>query len=229
MAPCEPKGSKKYAIAPLFADTVGVTLGSMKWGRGTVIVMPGSSSLTNRGIGKGGNLNIVLNALDYRMPGGKPTVTFDEFHHGYGTEEGIMSLISVPAKLGLAALAFAFLLLLFATSRRFGRIVPLMEGTRQRGEYLGSMSALLRKAHATDIVREELGRRFINDVARSLGLSPNAGLAAIMEAASSRHPDKVSALNELCMAATEKGSKSNEASVFALARKWHKMRKELTK
>ncbi len=229
MAPCEPKGSKKYAIAPLFLDDDGVTLASMKWGRGTVIVMPGSSSLTNFGIGKGGNLNIILNALDYRMPGGKPAVTFDEFHHGYGTQEGIMSLIGFPAKLGLATLAFAFLLLVFATSRRFGQIVPLIKVTRQRGEYLGSMSALLKKAHATDIVLEELGRRFINDVAHSMGLSPNAGLVAIMQEASVRYPEKVNALSELCQAATEKGSRANEASVFALARKWHKMRKELKK
>lgn len=201
----------------------------MKWGKGSVVYMPGGWPLSNEGIAQGDNLAVVLNAINYRMPGGKPQITFDEFHHGYGAQQGIMSLLDTPARLALAELALAFVILVFASSRRFGRVIPLREGVRQRGEYLGSMSALLKRARATDLVREELGRRFLADVAGTVGVSPHAGVGAIIDAATIRRPDKASEIQQLCTAAATADPTANEATLVALARKWQKMRKELRK
>jgi len=216
-------------VARLFADDQGPTLVCLKCGKGTVILMPGGWPLSNSGISRGDNLAIMLNALDYRMPGGKPVVTFDEFHHGYGSGKGIMSLISTPAKLGLAEMFLAFLLILASGLVRFGRVIPLSEGVRQRGEYLSSMSALLRKARATGLVRAELGRRFLASMASAAGLPPNAHPRDIADSASARYPAKAREIHELCDAANSTDDHPSEAAVLALAKKWHKLRKELTK
>ncbi|MCE5200321.1 MAG: DUF4350 domain-containing protein [Armatimonadota bacterium] len=216
-------------IIPLFIDPDGVVVGYSHWGSGAVIILPDGWPISNAGIGRGDNLIIVLNALDHRSPDHKLPVIFDEYHHGYGETKGIMSLIDTPARLGLVQIAIAFLLLVFASSRRFGKPIPLMEGTRQRGEYLSSMASLLRKAKATDLVRKELGRRFLADIATTVGLVPNASVDAIIEAVDRRHPDKVETLRTLCNAAESYDQDNSEADILALARRWHKMRKELTR
>ncbi len=225
----EPNHTDKRPVIPMFADRNGTTLGYSRWGKGAVIMMPGGVPLSNQGIKYGDNLTLVLNAIGRPDPQRKVTVTFDEYHHGYSEGEGIMSLIGSPAKLGLAQILVAFFLLLFAASRRFGRIIPLMEGTRQRGEYLSSMSSLLRKAQANGVVRKELGRRFLGDIALAMGLPPTSDAEIILSIAADKHPDKLAALRELCIEATSDDDAIHETALLALAKRWHKMRKELTK
>lgn len=183
-------------------------------------------SLSNNGIKSADNILLVLNALHHRDPERKLTVTFDEYHQGYGRGKGIASLITFPAKLGLAQIAMAFLLLVFAVSRRFGTPIPLRESARQRSEYLSSMSSLLRRGRATRLVRSELGQRFKQDVARSLGLPPSAEPEAILEAATRNRPDKAEALRELLNLVSSQND-IDEGALLALTARWHDMRKEL--
>lgn len=155
-------------------------------------------------------------------------MTFDEYHHGYSYGRGMMSLLGTPARLGLAQIAIAFILLVFALSRRFGRPIPLAESTRQRSEYLSSMSALLRKARATGLAKSELGHMFLRETAVTLGLPPSADPDAILEAANRRCPDKAPALRQLVIEAAEPPHDGmDEAHVLSLAARWHRMRKEL--
>lgn len=194
-----------------------------------MILLSESWPLTNSGINSGDNLILVMNAINHRTPDRRLAVTFDEFHHGYGRGEGIMSLITGPARWGLAEILVAFVLMIFATSRRFGVPINLREGIRQRGEYLGSMSSLLRRAKATDIVRKRLGRRFMEEAARAVGLPPNSSADDIVAAAEQRRPDIAGELRKLVIEAASVNAREDEANVLALARAWHKMRKELTK
>ena len=220
------KGPKR-PIIPLFSDDSGAVIGYSSWEKGSVILLADGWPISNRGINKGGNLRMVLNALQRADPNRKLKVTFDEYHHGYGEGEGIMSLIGIPAKLGLLEIGIAFLLLVFASSRRFGRPNPLMEGARQRGEYLSSMASLLRKAQATDLVRAELGGRFLADIAVAVGVAPGSNVDVILSAAQQRYPEKIAVLVELCEAAVSGDSVRGEAAILAMARRWHKMREEL--
>src|SRR5205807_8532164 len=89
-------------------------------------------------------------------------VFFDEYHHGYGAERGILSLLAPIARLGLAQLAVAGLLLLYTVSRRFGRLLP-EEGRvrRSRSEYLGSMASLLPRARAVGLAVSQVRRQFL--------------------------------------------------------------------
>ncbi|MCE5315539.1 MAG: DUF4350 domain-containing protein [Armatimonadota bacterium] len=216
------------SVVPLYRDKAGTVVAMSSWGRGSVIMLSDGWPVSNQGIERGNNFLMVLNALNHREPDRKMTVTFDEFHHGYAERKGIMSLIDTPARLGLALILLAFLLLVFAASRRFGRPVPLIEQTRQRGEYLSSMASLLRKAQATDIVRDELGRRFLADIATAVGVAPGSHVDIILSAAQKRYPEKMNELTELCEAAVSGENIKGEAAIFAMARRWHKMRQEFS-
>ncbi|MHB0997870.1 MAG: DUF4350 domain-containing protein [Armatimonadota bacterium] len=215
-------------LAPLFGYANGNTVAFCKWGRGSVIVLSSSWPLCNKGIRMDDNLILVLNALSYRDPSNKLAVTFDEFHHGYGRAPGLMSLIGTSARIGLAQILMAFLLLIFAVSRRFGRPVPLREGGRQRNEYLTSMASLLKRAHATNIVKQEIERKYLEDIALILGLPPVAEPDLILSAAIEKRPDMAQELHKLLGERSSSPDEAFDESVLlSLAVKWHKLRKEL--
>lgn len=216
-------------VVPLYSDHEGPVVGYSRWGRGEIITLADGWLLSNQGINKGDNFRMVLNALQHRNPTRKLMVTFDEYHHGYGGQKGIMSLIDIPAKIGLGVIAVAFLLLVFSESRRFGKPIPLLEGGRQRGEYLSSMASLLKRGRATELVRKELGQRFLNEVAIAVGVTPGSKVDIIISAAEKRYPDKLAVLRELCEAAVSNVPTNDETAILTMARRWHKMKEELTK
>jgi len=209
---------------PLVGGTGGTTAAYSRWGKGGVLALASSWSLSNEGIGRDDNIVLLLNALRYRNPAGG-TVTFSEYHHGYGRAPGIWSLFDTPTRLGIAQVGLAFLLLLFAVSRRFGAPVPLREGVRQRSEYLSSMASLLRRAHATDAARRELERKFREDITCALGLPSDADTSSIVEAAGRTHSDKAERLRLLL---TDRSGGASEGELLALANRWYQMRKEFT-
>lgn len=231
--PIKKKAVKKIGspLISLFRTSAGdTTVAYAPWGRGGVAYLASSWPIANRGIAKGDNLVLVLNALRHRDPSRRLEITFDEYHHGYGETEGITSLIGRPAKLGLAQVLFAFILLVFAASRRFGRPIPLQEGGRQRSEYLASMASLLRRARATRAVKVELERRFLEDVCQAMGLPPTAEPDLVLRAARRRRPDKADELRRLIsMPSASPDEAFDELSLLALEAQRHKMRKELRK
>lgn len=215
---------------PLYSTDGSTSIAYSRWGLGEVIELGGPWMLTNSGIRFDDNLVMVLNALNHRDPSKKLHVTVDEYHHGYGQGKGMMSLISKPAKIGLGLLFAGFVILVFAVSRRFGRPIHLREASRQRGEYLSSMSSLIQRAQAIGLVRRELGGKFRREIAVALGCSPDSSDDAILAAAQLRCPDKVSDIADLLNAASAPAVRDeSETGVFLLTRRWHKLRKELTK
>ena len=215
-------------IASLLGYSEGSTVGYCKWGNGEVIVLTSSWMLCNKGIGRDGNLPMIMNALDHRDPSHHVMVTFDEFHHGYGRAPGLMSLIGSFARIGLGQILFGFLLLIFAVSRRFGRPIPLREGNRQRNEYLSSMSSLLKNAHALSVVKQEIERKNLESIAVMLGLPPLAEPDLILAAAEKKHPDIAKELRELLTQRTSSPDEMySESELLAYTSTLHKLRKEL--
>lgn len=212
-----------YPIAPLFRSKKAYTVGFARCGKGEVVLLASAWSLSNDGVGRGNNLRLVLNALSHRDPARKLTITFDEYHHGYGRRKGIMSLIDRWGRLGLLQLGVAFVLLILAVSRRFGRPIHLREGIRVRSEYLTSMSSLLRRANAVDAVRKSLDGKFISDVCRWLGLPPNSDIPVILEKARYQCPEKVADLEALLRS----DSSTDEKSLLILQARRNQLRKEL--
>jgi hypothetical protein len=210
-------------LVPLFRKNDATTVAFGRCGKGGLIVLGSAWSISNDGIASDDNLILLLNALNQRGPAGEITVTFDEYHHGYGRTPGIMSLIGTSARLGILQLCMAFLLLVFAVSRRFGKPIYLREGARYRSEYLSSMSSLLMKARALDVVRRELDRKFREDLCHWLGLPPDAGADSILSAAELKMPGKVSDMRTLIRGEHA----TDEKSVLVLQAKRDQLRREL--
>jgi hypothetical protein len=86
------------------------------------------------------------------------------------------------------------------------------------------MSMLIRKARATSAVRVQLERHFLDEIARMIGLPPNADEANIEDAMKVRRPDKVEKFRKLLSASH---ASESESSLFALEIERSKFRKEL--
>ena len=219
------KESKTYPLTALFGSSIGPTVSFAKCGNGGILVLCEAWSLTNEGLASKDNLNFVLDALAYADKGKGFAVTFDEYHHGYGAAPGISSLIGTSAKLGLAELFLAFLLLILAVSRSFGRPIPLRESFRPRSEYLYSMSMLLQRAKAVNLVRNELDGRFIEEMDRYFGLHPTAGRDVLLQAAERRSPEIAKRLRQLLNPGDHEAT--SEMSILALEARRNQFRKEL--
>lgn len=142
-------------------------------GAGYVYVSSALHPFTNAGLRDPQNAAVVLNMLRRVPAGGR--VRFDEIHHGFVRQPSLRGLL-VGSPWGWAIL-YALLIgtaYLLATSRRFGRPIPLREeqARRSSAEYLESMAGLLRRggkrAYIADHFRAALKRR----LARPAGLAP---------------------------------------------------------
>ena len=98
-----------------------------------------------RGLGAGGQLH-----LRAQRPGRarKRPILFDEYHHGFA-ENLAWALTPTWSRWALAQFLVAFGVLVYARSRRFGRVVPLLRESRERNEFLTTMTALLRQGEAS--------------------------------------------------------------------------------
>lgn len=132
-------------------------------------------------------------------------------------------------KAGLLIFLIGFLLMVLLEAQRFGPVrQPFTQG-RFRSEYLGAISDLLSKGNGTDIVLDELGKKFLSDSARALGLPGNASADQISELAQSKgHPEHAE-LTKLLKLAEENHEPVTEEVALDTVRKWYKIGKELSK
>ncbi|MBN1458777.1 MAG: DUF4350 domain-containing protein [Armatimonadetes bacterium] len=133
------------AAAPILGDEYGFVGAYAQVGEGRVVLLASPWSLSNEGLDKADNFAFVLNVVG--SPSSAP-VYFDEYHHGYA-ENVAWAFMPRVVKLGLAQIVLGLLVVVFARSRRLGPVVPLERGGRQRSEFLGTMTTVLRKGHAT--------------------------------------------------------------------------------
>jgi len=168
---------------PILADGTREAVSYARYGQGAVVLLSTPEAVANEGIDRGANLRFFLNLVDGAPAG---TILFDEYHHGHGYSEGKSLWNHLPrdVRLGLVHLGLAGLLLMWALSRRGAAPLPLQVPPRERSEYLESMATLLGRAHATGLVARSRRRRFVEELARLLGVP--AEVAAIVRALSSR-------------------------------------------
>jgi hypothetical protein len=164
------------SAAPLFRDEKGTVVAYAQIGKGSVILLTSPWSLSNQGIEKEGNFAFVLNALEHGP------VYFDEYHHGYG-ENLLWRLLPLPLKLAAAQALLGLLVVMYARSRRFGPIIPLDEGRRERSEYLGTMTGLLQKGRAAHLALQTAYDAAMARLRFELGLPHDAAPAEVARAA----------------------------------------------
>lgn len=207
--------------APLCADKDGITVSYSKFGAGGVLLCCSPWSVSNEGLARSKDIEMVVSALQAFAPGKQRVVLFDEYHHGYGERRSLLSLLPPTAKLGLLQIGIAVGMLLFSLGKRFGAPVAGAEGRRVRGEYISAMSLLLRRAGASDLVLGRLEERFRRDVARATGLRPSADeeeVARVAEAVRGVPREKVEGLFSACKQTRGKGP-AEEERLLRIARR----------
>jgi hypothetical protein len=169
--------------APVVEDEEGVVALYTPVGQGVVVSLSSAWCVSNAGVAKGDNFAFVLNALG---PAAAGPVYFDEYHQGYG-ENTLWALLPSLGRFAVLQFALAALVLLYARSRRFGRIVPLDRGPRQRSEFLSTMTAVLRRGQATRLVVRTARDALLTRLRQQLGLPPEAEESLVLAAARRVH------------------------------------------
>ena len=151
---------------------------SLRWGEGRVFLAATVRPFTNAGLRDPGSARLVYNLLAGLEPGAR--VQFDEWHHGYATEQAVDNtllawLYRSPwgwALLFAAAVTLGWIVL---RGRRFGRPVPLPEQVRRRpqSEYVVSMAGLFRRAGRRSFVMQHHHDRLKRELARPWRLNPD--------------------------------------------------------
>lgn len=138
-------------------------------GSGRVVFVSDPYIVSNGGITLADNAQLAVNLV--RSEGG--TVAFDEYHHGYGTNNNrfLEFFGGTPA----VAIFFQSLLLvglmLYSQARRFARPVDEPEpGRLSKLEYVSAMAALQKRSRAYDLAVENIYKDFKRRAARLLGL-----------------------------------------------------------
>ena len=198
-------------------DREGTVVACASIGKGRVVLFGSPWSMCNDGIAREDNLTFVLNVLG---PPGRQPVYFDEYHHGYG-KNLLWQITPLPIKLGAAQALLAFLIIIYARSRRFGRIVPLDRGGRQRSEFLGTMTSLLRKGHATGLAVRTAYDTAMERLRLEFGLSSEAGPAELAQAARRLNPtagERLAAALQQCQDALATRERLSDARALAVVR-----------
>jgi len=151
-------------LAPLaIAEGQPIVVGQ-RFGNGYVIVVASLYPFTNTGLRDPASAAFLLNLLHW-LPADK-RIVFDEFHHGFVPNADLRSLL-LNHPLGWAVLYSVTVvgLYLLASSRRFGRPLPLRSEVARRSstEYIDSMATMFHKtrqvAYAAEHYRYMLRRR----------------------------------------------------------------------
>jgi len=176
--------------APVMADKKGAVVAQARPGKGRVVLLASSWMLSNEAIAEADNLLLALNAAGAPDAG---AVYFDEYHHGY-RDALSWTLLPLAVKLALAQTVLGLLLVVYARSRRLGPVVPLDRGGRQRSEFLGTMTTVLRKGHATRLAVSTAYEAARQRLGAQTGLSQEVDDSVLAEAASRGNPGAVERL-----------------------------------
>jgi hypothetical protein len=203
--------------APVASDEHGVLAAYAPVGQGQVVLFASPWSLSNEGIDEADNFTFILNAVG--APGSAP-VYFDEYHHGYA-ENIAWGLLPLPVKLGLAQIVLGLLLVAYARSRRLGPVVPLERGGRQRSEFLGTMTTVLRRGHATRLAVRTAYETTGERLRVQMGVAGGADDQALAGAVARANPEAAARLEETLaeLRAALTGPAPTEARAMELLRR----------
>jgi hypothetical protein len=138
------------------------------YGSGEIVYMTDPYMVSNAGIRLVDNAQMAINAVAAR----DGTIAFDEYHHGYGTNENRMLayFAGTPVVAIFVQLALLIGVVLFTQSRRFARALPASEPNRlSKLEYVSAMAELQQRTRAYDLALENIYSEFRRTMARFVG------------------------------------------------------------
>jgi hypothetical protein len=165
---CTPRDAHQVVY---YGDGEGAVVVSSRLENGTWVWWADAYPLSNDGISKASNLNLLLNSI------GKPgdvKVLWDEYYHG--ERNGLWSyLYKTPLPWALLQAAILALAIVFTYSRRSGPIAAAAAPSRLSPiEFVETVGDLYARKHATTSALETAVHRFRGLLARSMGFSPEA-------------------------------------------------------
>ncbi len=167
---------------------------SYQAGKGQVIWWAASAPLSNQGISRTGNMELLLNSIGQAAD---DHVFWDEYFHS-SRRTAASYLKETPVLFGLAQGSLAVLALLLTYSRRNGPIYPANSPLRLSPlEFVQTLGGLYRRAHATRSALEVPYLRFRMLAARQLGLQADTPAAGLARALNSRLGYTDSSLEDL--------------------------------
>jgi hypothetical protein len=151
-----------------FGDDGGGVVVRIPRGAGTTIWWADAFPLTNYGISRGSNLNLLLNSLG--RPGER-RILWDEYYHG--ERNGLWSYLGkTPLPWALIQIGLLAIVVVLTYSRRSGPIAPPAAPSRLSPiEFVETVGDLYARKHAASAALETALHRFRGLLARSLGLS----------------------------------------------------------
>ncbi len=139
------------------------------FGAGKIVYLTDPYIVSNGGINLVDNVKLALNVVASR----DGVIAFDEYHHGYGTNNNPLIAYFAGTPLIAIALQIAVLLgaILFTNSRRFARPLPESEPNRlSKLEYVAAMAELQQRTKAYDLAIENIYTDFRRRAARTFGV-----------------------------------------------------------
>jgi uncharacterized protein DUF4350 len=214
--------SSPVSPAPVvhLGDSRGALLLDYPIGNGRIVILSDPYIFTNGGLSLKDNLQLAINLLTTT----EGLIAFDEYHQGRGTtRNALVSYFSgTPILPILGQLVGLILVILWTSSRRFARPLPLKQIDRRSSlEFVASMAELQQRARAFDLAIENVYSRTRRVLARYAGMeynSPRAEIAARVAARSSLESRTLEVLMRQCEEVINGGPVTERQSIQLVKR-----------
>jgi len=168
---------------PLYGTTEAPVAVIYPLGRGEILWLAASTPLTNAGIQRSGNLELLLNFAGSPQ---RTRILWDEYFHGQG--RSLMDYFArTPLPWALAQLGLLLAMALLAFSRRSGPVHPMVTESRLSSlEFIDTLGGLYLRAHAARGAVEVACQRFRFLLAKRMGVPLTAPDTDLEKAAKQR-------------------------------------------
>lgn len=168
------------APAPVthLADLNGGLLIDYSYGLGRITLLGDPFLLANNGVKEKDNLQLAINTLT----GSQGLVAFDEYHQGRGIQQNEFAsyFAGTPVLAIGAQIVLLILFLIWTSSRRFARPLPLVQIDRRSSlEFVASMAELQERSRAFDLAIENIYSRTRRVLARYAGVDYNTSRSEV--------------------------------------------------
>ena len=166
-------------------DSQRALLVDYPFGNGRIVILSDPYIFSNGGLGLRDNLQLAKNLLTTA----EGLIAFDEYHQGKGTTRNALIgyFSGTPILPILGQLVALILVILWTSSRRFARPLPLKTIDRRSSlEFVASMAELQERARAFDLAIENVYLRTRRVLARYAGMEYNSPRAEIAERVAAR-------------------------------------------
>ena len=217
-----PAESTPVSPAPVvhLVGSRGALLLDYPLGNGRIVILSDPYIFSNGGLSLRDNLQLARNLLTTT----EGLIAFDEYHHGRGTTRNALAAYfsGTPILPILGQLVVLILVILWTSSRRFARPLPLRQIDRRSSlEFVASMAELQERARAYDLAIENVYLRTRRVLARYAGMdynSPRAEIAARVAARSSLESRALEVLMRRCEEAINGAPVSEQQSIQLVKR-----------